>query len=91
MKVQLTKPVDHVEVVRNSVQLQELSLEFILITPAENKLTLKVQPINKDIAVSGSDYEAIKSALDKALGKILAPIIEAAVNPPAPAEAAAQS
>lgn len=83
MKIELTKPVDHVEVVKTPVQLGELSLEFVLVNPLDNKLTLKVQPLNRQIEVRGEAYEAIKPGLEKALAKMLGPIIEAALNPEA--------
>lgn len=90
MNITLQKPIAHVAVLRTPVQLDSLSLEFVLVNPLEKRLSLKVQPINQEITINGPAYEEIQPALEKALAKILGPVIDAALNPPAPVTSANQ-
>lgn len=82
----MTKPIGHVEVVRTPVELKELTLEWVLLNMAENTLQVKVQPINKELTIRGDAFEAMKPGLEKALEKVLAPVIDAALNPKKDAE-----
>lgn len=80
MQIKLTKPIETVETVKQTVQRTELALEFLTVNPLDNRLVLKLQPGNREITLNGPAYEEIKDKLESAIAKVLGPVIEARLN-----------
>ena len=67
-----------VQVVQQSVT--SIKIDWILIEPDKAKITVKVQPFNKEFYISGDDYAAVRDALRPGLEQNLLPLVMPQVN-----------
>jgi hypothetical protein len=81
MNIILPQPVPVVETVVTETQRAGVDIEFVYADFAAQKITIKVQPWNREVIIQGADYAAIKTAFEAGLAAAFAPAITAALTP----------
>lgn len=78
MTVQLSGSATMPVVVQQAVT--SVKIEWILIEPDKEKITVKIQPFNKEFYIVGENYASIREALRPGLQSAILPIIMPQVN-----------
>lgn len=81
MNIPLPQPVPVQETVVTTTSRESATVDFILASFTEGRVTVKVQPWNREITIEGAAYEAMRTSFEGALTQALAPAIAAALVP----------
>lgn len=92
MNIPLPQPVPVTETVTQTTQRDNVLIEFAYADFISGRVTLKIQPWNKEIVISDEAYESMREQFEAALAAAFAPAITAFLTPliPAPTEGGEQ-
>jgi hypothetical protein len=81
MQIPLPTSVPVTETIVQQSQRANVDIEFVLADFAANKITIKIQPWNREIVIQGAAYEAIQTQFEAGLAAAFAPAIATALAP----------
>ncbi|MFY8215067.1 MAG: hypothetical protein ACOVMP_00525 [Chthoniobacterales bacterium] len=84
MQIPLPNPVSVIETIVQESQRSTVDIDFAYADFATGKVTLKIQPWNHEIVISGEDYQNMRAQFEAALATAFAPAVTAFLESIAP-------
>ncbi len=71
LNVPLATSINATTTTTTTSQVTEVKIQFIVITPDEGRMVVKIQPLNEDVIISGDEYKEFSDSFRAALaGKL---------------------